>query len=181
MSIEIRVLTSAEMEKLLPRFAEILCECVAEGASVHFLAEITQEMSEDFWRGVLKKVQTDSVRVLGAFVAGVLSGTVSLVIDTPPNQQHRADVSKLLVSTQYRRRGIARALMSELEHVARQANRTLLVLDTGSQSGAEFLYLELGWIKVGEIPRYSSEINGELLAASYFYKELTSPNESVSL
>ena len=172
MAIEIRVLTAAEMEKLLPRFAEILCECVIGGASVHFLADINQEMAEDFWREALEKAQRNSIRVLGAFDDGVLSGTVTLVLDTPPNQQHRADVSKLLVSSQSRRRGIARALMSELEQVARRAKRTLLVLDTGSGSGAEFLYLELGWIKVGEIPRYSLEINGELLAASYFYKEL---------
>ncbi|MCX6429964.1 MAG: GNAT family N-acetyltransferase [Actinobacteria bacterium] len=178
MSIEIRVLTAAEMEKLLPRFAEILCESVLSGASMHFLADITQESAKDFWRGVLEKAQSNSVRVLGAFVEGVLAGTVTLVLDTPPNQQHRADVSKLLVSSQYRRRGIARALMSELENVAQEAKRRLLVLDTGSGSGAEFLYLELGWIKVGEIPRYSLEMNGELLASSYFYKELTSPNES---
>jgi len=177
MSVEIRVLSAVEMEKLLPSFAEILCESVLSGASMHFLADITQEMSEDFWRGVLKKVQNNSARVLGAFDQGVLSGTVTLVLDTPPNQQHRADVSKLLVSSQYRRRGIARALMSELEKVAQQEKRTLLVLDTGTGSGAEFLYLELGWIKVGEIPRYSLEMNGELLASSYFYKELTTAHE----
>ncbi len=110
--------------------------------------------------------------MLGAFDEEVLVGTVTLVLDMPPNQQHRADVSKLLVSPHHRRRGIARALMKEVEKLAQREKRILLVLDTGTGSGAESLYSDLNWIKVGEIPRYSLEINGELLAASYFYKEV---------
>lgn len=172
MAIDIRALSADDVELFLPRLAEILCECVRDGASVHFLGDITQEMAEDFWQKVLGKARTKAVSVLGAFDEGVLAGTVTLLLEMPPNQQHRADVSKLLVSPQHRRKGIARALMMELEKLAKHERRQLLVLDTGTGSGAESLYLGLDWIKVGEIPRYSLEISGELLAASYFYKEL---------
>ncbi len=47
-------------------------------------------------------------------------GTVQLITRQPENQPHRADVAKLLVHQNARRQGIANALMSELEHVARQ-------------------------------------------------------------
>ncbi len=42
---------------------------------------------------------------------------------------------------------IARALMSELERIARQERKTVLVLDTATGSGAEQFYARCGWEK----------------------------------
>lgn len=77
-----------------------------------------------------------------------------------------------MVHQNARRQGIANALMSELEHVARQEGKTVLVLDTAAGSGAEQFYVRCGWEKVGEIPRYALMPDGEMTATSLFYKFL---------
>ena len=57
---------------------------------------------------------------------------MQLVLDLPENQPHRADVSKMLVHRRARKRGLGAALMQAAEAFARDAGRTLLVLDTAS-------------------------------------------------
>jgi ribosomal protein S18 acetylase RimI-like enzyme len=100
-------------------------------------------------------------------------GTVQIDLDTPPNQQHRTEVTKLLVHPGARRRGIARALMVALEDVARSEGRTLLTLDTWTGEPAERLYQSLGYITVGVIPRYArGSLSPELEPATFMYKEL---------
>jgi len=59
--------------------------------------------------------------LLGAGADGVLAGTVMLDLGTPPNQPHRAEVQKLLVLPEARRRGVARLLMQHAEEAARRA------------------------------------------------------------
>lgn len=170
--IEIRALSSVEVSAHLPDLAQILRECVADGASVHFLKDINQDSAEIFWGDVLKKTISNEVVVLAALSDGVLAGTVSLLLNTPPNQKHRAEVSKFLVSPRFRRLGIGKSLMLALERLAVEYGRDLLVLDTATGSAAEKLYLTLGWKKVGEIPRYALTPEGIPAAATYFYKEL---------
>ncbi|MDC3945694.1 GNAT family N-acetyltransferase, partial [Pseudomonas aeruginosa] len=50
--------------------------------------------------------------------------------------------------------------------------KSLLVLDTVSGSGAERLYLKVGWTRVGEIPDYALMPDGALCPTTYFYKRL---------
>lgn len=97
-------------------------------------------------------------------------GTVQLITDQAENQPHRADVAKLLVHECARRSGVARALMQRLEAVARDAQKSVLVLDTATGSDAEHFYRQCGWQKVGEVPRYALMPDGELTATSIFYK-----------
>ena len=177
--VEIKVLSSEEVRTHLSGLAQILRECVADGASVHFLKDIDQGSAENFWREVLKKANSGEVVVLAALSDGVLAGTVSLLLNTPPNQKHRAEVSKFLVSPRFRKLGIGKSLMLALESLALEYGRDLLVLDTATGSAAEKLYQTLGWKKVGEIPRYALTPDGIPAAATYFYKELRSskPNK----
>lgn len=99
-------------------------------------------------------------------------GTVQLVIDQPENQPHRADVAKLLVHQNARRQGLANALMNYLEQLAREQGKSVLVLDTATGSGAERFYVQCGWEKAGEIPRYALMPDGTMTATSLFYKIL---------
>jgi ribosomal protein S18 acetylase RimI-like enzyme len=101
--------------------------------------------------------------VLVARVGERIAGTVQLSTETPPNQPHRADVTKLLVDPAFRRRGIARTLMVELEALARRLGRSLLTLDTTTGSPAEGLYASLGYVTVGVIPGYSRAVRGDRL------------------
>ena len=112
-------------------------------------------------------------RILVARQNGRIVGTVQLDLDTPPNQPHRAEVTKLLVHPEARRQGIARQLMVALEEAARSARRTLLTLDTWTGSHAEQLYRSLGYTVVGVIPRYArGSITKELDGTTIMYKEL---------
>jgi ribosomal protein S18 acetylase RimI-like enzyme len=100
-------------------------------------------------------------------------GTVQLDLAVPPNQQHRAEVLKLLVHPSARRRGIARALMMAIETVARSERRTLLTLDTWTGGHAELLYRSLGYTVVGVIPRYArGSLTPQLEPATFMFKEL---------
>src|SRR5256885_671716 len=82
------------------------------GAGFGFILPFSLEEARSFWRDrVASAVESGGRRVLIARWEGRIAGTVQLILDTPPNQRHRADVAKLLVHSDARRRGIARALM----------------------------------------------------------------------
>ena len=78
----------------------------------------------------------------------------------------------MLVHRGARRRGVAEALMRAAEVDARSAGKTLLVLDTASDS-AERLYERLGWLRVGVIPDYALWPQGGYVDTIVFYKSLT--------
>ena len=67
-------------------------------------------------------------------------GTVQIVFATPPNQPHRADIAKLLVSQSARGQGVGARLMEYAEQVSLAAGKTLLVLDTATGGAGERLY-----------------------------------------
>jgi GNAT superfamily N-acetyltransferase len=96
---------------------------------------------------------------------------VQVIPAWPPNQPHRVDIAKLLVHRRGRRRGPAAALMRAAEEATRQMGRTLMVLDTVTDSPAEALYDRLGWIRAGVIPDYALMPDGEPCPATFFYKE----------
>jgi GNAT superfamily N-acetyltransferase len=102
----------------------------------------------------------------------MIVGTVQVVLAMPENQPHRADVAKMQVHRKARRRGIGEALMSAAETAAREAGKTLLVLDTVSGSDADRLYSRLGWQRCGEIPAYALWPRGGLCSTTVFYRVL---------
>lgn len=172
-SLAISSLSREQILTHLPALADILRNCVQGGASVSFMLPFTQDQACDFWRGVADSVGRGERVVLAAARAdGELIGTVQLITDQPPNQPHRADVAKLLVHENARRLGAGLQLMQALEQHARSHNKSVLVLDTATGSGAETFYTRTGWQKVGEIPRYALMPGGEMTATSVFYKFL---------
>lgn len=143
--------------------AAILVDVVDGGASVGFLSPLTHERAERYADAVLASAARGERIVLVASdtASGEITGTVQLLLDTPENQPHRADVAKLQVRRHARGRGIASALMRAIEDEAIHAGRTLLVLDTATGSDAERLYAYLGWQRCGEIPGYALWPDGE--------------------
>jgi ribosomal protein S18 acetylase RimI-like enzyme len=157
-TLDILALDPAAFARHLDDLAGILHACVHAGASVSFVLPFEREAARDFWRRkVAPGVEAGERIVLLATSAGRPAGTVQLVLDTPPNQPHRADVAKLLVHPDFRRAGIARALMRRLEVHAREADRTLLTLDTRTGDAAEPLYASLGFATAGIVPHYSRD------------------------
>jgi GNAT superfamily N-acetyltransferase len=117
------------------------------------MAPLAPEKAQSFWRGVAEGVAAGERLLLVAEGPGTgqVLGTVQLVLAQPDNQPHRADLSKMLVRSSARRRGIGEALMRTVEEEARAAGKTLLVLDTAS-ADAERLYERSGWVRVGAVP-----------------------------
>jgi GNAT superfamily N-acetyltransferase len=169
----VSAVVAGEMETVRPRLCEILIDCVEHGASVGFLAPLDPTDADAYWRRVERAVgEGRCVVLVAALDAGVVAGTVQLDVDTLPNQPHRATVSKLLVHTASRRRGVGEALMAALERVALDAGRWLLTLDTATPD-AERLYERMGWTPSGAIPKYALNPDRTLTATTFYWKELS--------
>jgi len=156
--------------------AQLLHACVLGGAGVSFVTPFSIDEARAFWfESVLPVVRNGKRRVLVARAENRIVGSVQLDLDTPPNQQHRAGVTKLLVHPEARRQGVARRLMLALEEMARAERRTLLTLDTVTGSAAEILYRALGFEVVGVIPDYArAALTTDLEATTVMYKRLIS-------
>ena len=154
--------------------ADVLRAVVHDGAGVSFVVPFSQDEARGFWvDSVLPGVRAGTRHVLLARLDDRIVGTVQIDLSVPPNQRHRAEVLKLLVHPDARRRGIARSLMLALEPIARTEGRTLLTLDTWTGGHAEALYSSLGYVTVGVIPRYArGSLTPALEPATFMYKEL---------
>lgn len=170
--IEIRALTSEDARRRLAGLSALLVEAVQNGASLEFLATITTGDADDYWAAAIDRVAGDRQVLLVALADDQIVGTVSLILAGQQNQQHRGEISKLLVSPMARRQGVADALMTAVEQEALDRGRTLLVLDTVKGSDASLVYERRGWTRAGDIPDYAYTPAGELVSTSYYWKSL---------
>ncbi len=147
--------------------ADVTLDCVEGGASIGFMHPFTREKAVSFWEGVLAAASRGERIVLVAESSslGGIVGTVQLVFASPDNQPHRADVAKMQVHRRARRQGVGASLMRAIEQEALEAGRTLLVLDTVTDSDACRLYSSLGWQRCGDIPKYALWPQGGLCSA----------------
>jgi GNAT superfamily N-acetyltransferase len=170
----VRGVSAGEARALVPALAEILVDCVDGGASVSFMAPLSRERAEGFWRSVAEGVASGERLLLVAEdrADGSLLGTVQVILGLPENQPHRGEVAKMLVRRSARRMGLGAALMQGAADAAAAAGRTLLVLDTVTGSDADRLYERLGWTRVGVVPGFALMPDGAPCDATYFYKRL---------
>jgi ribosomal protein S18 acetylase RimI-like enzyme len=152
--------------------ADVLIDCVEGGASVSFMHPLSRAQAVAFWRGVADGVDRNERALLVAEDEAGICGTVQLVLAQPDNQPHRADLSKMLVSRRARRLGLGAALMQAAEAMAAECGKTLLVLDTITDSSAARLYERLGWTRVGEIPDYALMPYGGLSGTTVYYRRV---------
>jgi GNAT superfamily N-acetyltransferase len=152
--------------------SELLIDCVEGGASVGFMQPLPRDKAGAFWLGVAASVtRGERILLIAGDAAGAIVGTVQVVFASFDNQPHRADVAKMLVHRQARRRGLGAALLIAAERAALGAGRTLLVLDTAS-GDAERLYLKGGWKRCGIIPEFALLPGGGLCDTTVFYRTL---------
>ena len=171
---EIHALSAAELDACLPELTDLLNACVQAGASISFVLPFSKAEASAFWSAKVRPGVASGTRVLlVARHAGVITGTVQLDCDTPPNQPHRGDVCKLMVHPEARRQGTAKALMLALEAEAAKRGRRLLTLDTRTGDKAEPLYIGLGYQIVGTIPDYAlNTARDGLHGTTILYKKL---------
>ena len=130
------------------------------------------EAADAFWNGALAAAGRNERIILGAWDGDLLAGTVTLLLDCPPNQPHRAEIAKMMTRRSHRGRGIATALMRSAEQFAIARQRTLLVLDTATDGGAAGLYEKLGFTLAGEIPDYALKPLGGLSGTLIYWKRI---------
>jgi ribosomal protein S18 acetylase RimI-like enzyme len=172
-AIAIRPLTAKP--DIRAALSEILVEVVANGGSVSFMHPLSQGDAEAFWAGSLAAADRGERVILGAYDGDALIGTVSLLLDLPPNQPHRAEIAKLMTRMSHRGRGVGSALMKAAEEIAIERKRTLLVLDTATEDGAASLYERLGFIRTGEIPDFALKPHGGLTGTIIYWKRISAP------
>ena len=161
----------APSEEIVRELSTLLVDAIDSGAGISFMAGLRQDEAESWWRKTLSAARPRTVVLVARDDQGIV-GTVQLQPAWAPNQPHRADVAKLIVHRRGRRRGIARALMEELERRAREEQFTVLLLDTCRGTAAEHLYTALGWTRVGVVPNFALNPDGSSCDTVFFYKQL---------
>lgn len=172
MTYEIRVLTPQDAEAARDALIDLLVDSVENGASVNFVWPMTRAKAEAWWNGALAShARGERILLLATDEGGRIDGTVQVILAPQENQFFRAEISKLLVHSRARRRGLGAALLRAAEDAARKAGRSLLVLDTEKDGAGDRLYARTGWIKFGEVPGYAMTAdNSRRATCCFFYK-----------
>jgi GNAT superfamily N-acetyltransferase len=173
--IEPLVLPASDSD--LRGLAELLVDAVESGAAVSFLAPLTVEDAEEWWRRITSTSGSAAIFLVARDAEGI-AGTVQLHPAWAPNQPHRAEIAKLLVHRRTRRTGLGGQLMHAIEDAARRGGFRLLTLDAKRGQAAEQLYRHMGWTHAGTIPGYALDPDGTPHDAVIFYKELHQAGES---
>lgn len=150
----------------------LLQDCVDSGASVGFLPPLSTEEAASYWLGVAADLAANRRKVWLALEQQQIVGAVQLALCGKANGRHRGEVEKLIVLQTARGQGVGRALMLAMEQGAREADRSLLVLDTRAGDVASHLYQQLGYQEAGQIPGFALGTDGKLAATVIFYKTL---------
>lgn len=171
-AVRVRVLPTLG-EREIQGLSDVLIDCVEGGASVSFMLPMSRAKAAAYWQSVATSMALGERKVLAAEdSAGMMLGTVQVVLDQPENQPHRGDVAKMLVHRSARKKGVGAALLAAAERSALESGKTLLVLDTVTGSDGYRLYERNGWQRVGEIPNYALWPDGRLCPTTVFYKSL---------
>jgi GNAT superfamily N-acetyltransferase len=111
--------------------------------------------------------------MFGAFHGDVLVGTVTMILKSPANAPHRAEIAKMMTLSSHRRRGVARALLRTVEREGLKHGKTLLMLDTAAEGGSSALYASEGFTYCGTVPNHAYRPHGGLCATNFYYKRIS--------
>ena len=152
--------------------ASLLVDAVESGAAVSFLAPLSVERAEEWWRATLSGADARALFLVARDDQGIV-GTVQCHPAWAPNQPHRGDIAKLIVHRRARGGGLGAELMRSVADSARRDGYRLLTLAAWTGGAADRLYRKLGWTVVGTIPRYALDPDGKgEHSTTIFYKEL---------
>ncbi|WP_433750368.1 GNAT family N-acetyltransferase [Falsibacillus pallidus] len=148
--------------------AILLKDVVDNGASIGFLPLLPLREAEEYWENAL----IPEVLLFIAKIDGELAGTNQVYLEQKPNGIHRAEIRKLMVHPDFRRKGIARNLMEAAEAAVKRENRSLIVLDTREGDPSNGLYVSMQYCRAGRIPGFALSPDGKKDATILYYKEL---------
>ncbi|WP_025808008.1 GNAT family N-acetyltransferase [Pseudomonas chlororaphis] len=154
---------------------DLLFDAVGHGASVGFMADLDEEQARAYVNSVQASVTDGSLLLWVVVQDERVLASVQLALCQKPNGLNRAEVQKLQVRHDARRRGLGQQLMHAVEQAARQHKRGLLYLDTEAGSDAEAFYGALGYTRVGELPNYCQSPDGTYTPTAIYFKTLGQP------
>ncbi len=170
--LEIKELKSPPSLELFSELVELLQDAVGGGASVGWTHVPSTKEARNYWTEVLEAVGRGERMLFVATDNHVCAGAIQLAFAARQSGRHRGEVLKLMVHSQYRRRGTGRALVEAIEKAATARGITLLVLDVRSGDDAERLYKRLGYSYAGSIPGFVQSASGTFDPTSIYFRQL---------
>ncbi|HEY0384137.1 MAG TPA: GNAT family N-acetyltransferase [Candidatus Elarobacter sp.] len=149
--IAISSLVTADCEALVPALVRLTVDAVDGGASLGWDPPLDPDAAARYWEDRIRRFDGDDHALFAAFAGDDLVGAVQRERGDFPTTRHRAEVAQLMVLRAWRRRGIARALMDELEDDAFVRGIALLVLATPPGEPAEALSVAEGYERTGYV------------------------------
>jgi ribosomal protein S18 acetylase RimI-like enzyme len=140
-----------------------------------FTSSYEEEMLKPLASSEQRLDGTSPVRFWGAFVDGMLVGTVGLDREQRLKVRYKAHVVGMYVAPEYAQRGIAHALLNTLLADARASHLELLVLTvTSGNQGAERLYLDAGFVSWGIEPG-AIKVENQRFSKNHMFLQLAAP------
>jgi GNAT superfamily N-acetyltransferase len=175
MSISIRRIAATNLEAHVPDLTRVFRETVNNGSPLGFMPPLTENQSRTYWLSLLPELRAGTRVLVAAFSDDDLVGSGQLALSQRANSPHRAEIEKLFVAPSARGRGIGKALMEALHHVAREHGRSLILLNTRHGEAPEHFYKGLGYRVTGVIPGWTIGPAGERYDHVTLYLDLSPP------
>jgi acetyltransferase len=172
---QLRRVTAESFAHYRQGLAQLLLDAVQNGASVGFMADLTAAQAYAWCDGLRPDVASGVLLLWVVVEDEQVLASAQLALCQKANGLNRAEVQKLMVLKEARRRGLGQQLMQALEQAAHQLKRGLLFLDTEAGSPAEAFYASLEYVRVGELPNYCQSPDGRYSPTAIYYKTLGQP------
>lgn len=170
--VKIREITAPPSLELFSELVELLQDSVGGGAAIGWTEPPGTKEARNYWTQVLEAVGRGERMLCVATDNHVCAGAIQLAVAPRPSARHRGEVQKLMVHSQFRRKGVGKALLAALEAAAAAKGISLLVLDVRSGDAAEQLCRRAGYQLVGSIPGFVRSAKGGFDPVSIYYRQL---------
>ncbi|KAK4100322.1 hypothetical protein N658DRAFT_428085 [Parathielavia hyrcaniae] len=151
-----------------------------------FLPPLTNEKLLPWWKQRIAEAATGT-RVIVLLLPDTppgkkppgtdLRGLAMLKLSETETGSFRGQIDAVLVDRKHRRQGGAKMLVAALEYEASRRGRSLLLVDTETDSAGETVFKKLGYIEIGKVPHFSRTLANGKKGETFLYKEfLPSPS-----
>lgn len=168
--VDIRPLT--DTPAIRAGLRDLLVDVVDHGGAVHFMAPLASAEADAFWDGAFDSMARGERLMFAAFDKELVVGTVTIILKSPPNAPHRAEIAKMMTLSSHRRAGVGRALLRRAEQEGLKHGKTLLLLDTAAEGPSSAFYESEGFVFFGGIPGHAYRPHGGLSDTKFYYKHL---------
>ncbi|KAI1121818.1 acyl-CoA N-acyltransferase [Nemania abortiva] len=177
----LRVQDASTLSRYLPSLRYLLQRCVNDdpaSSSIGFIAPLPDDIAAKHWLDLQSSIagsRPENTLLIATVGGDNVVATVVIARALKQTHAYKGEIRKLLVHPDFRRAGLARAMMKEAERFAiDELGLELLLLDTATGSPARLFYLKEGWTEWGICPDYAMDATGTSKHdCSFFFKRLS--------